>query len=196
MVNLKVDTQRRYTLLGKRRVKVARSVYKDLKRFGVFLVILAAVKLVVIQVVYLSLGFGLQWQQLRADAVSLAVICAVFAVAYCLLRLYVRQRMGRYTLLDAGAELYIDTEQIVYSCALKRGRRLEITLPKNEICATQQDKKQPYLFCFSGRFAVRIISADDAIRQRQPLKKFALYDIYEPKLDAELMMSGYIVPEY
>lgn len=194
MVNLKADTQRRYALLGKRRVKVARSVYKEMERFGVFLVILAAVKLVVIQTVYLSLGFGLQWQQLRADAVQLAVICAVFAVAYCLLRLYVRQRMGRYTLLDAGAELYIDTEQIVYSCALRKDKRLEVTLPKSEIYAVQPGRKQPYLFCFSGCFAVRIISADGAIWQRQPLKRFTLYDIYEPDLYSRLLITEYLAP--
>lgn len=196
MTNMKVDTQRRYALLGKRRVKIARGVYKELKRFCVFLVILVAVKLAVIQAVYLSLGFGLQWQQLRADAVQLTVICAVFAAAHGLLRLYVRQHMGRYTLPDTGAELHIDAEQITYCCVLRKGKRLEVTLPKSEIYAVQPGRKQPYLFCFSGRFAVRIISTDGVIRQRQPLKKFALYDIYEPKLDAELMMSGYIVPEY
>lgn len=195
MANLKVDVQRRYALLGKRRTKTSRSVYKELKRFSIFLVILAAVKLATRQAVYLSLGCGLQWQQLMADAAQLAVICAVFAAAYGLLRIYVRQHMGRYTLPDTGVELLMDAEQIVYSCALRKGKRLEITLPKSEIYAAQQNKKQPYLFCFSGHFAVRTISADGAIRQRQPLKRFALYDIYEPELYTELMIAEYIIPK-
>lgn len=66
------------------------SVRRELKRFGIFLIILEAIKLVLIQGVYLGFGFGLQTEQLKTDTLQLAVICAVYAMIYIPLCVYIR----------------------------------------------------------------------------------------------------------
>lgn len=192
MAKLKVDIHKRYKLLGSRKLSARRIIYTELRRFGIFLIALAAVKAVVMQGVYLYLGYGLQWWQLKADAVQLAVICAVFAGAYGLLRVYIRLHLGRYTLADESVELRVDRDEIIYSCALKKGKRLNVHLPKREIYAVQRDRERLGMFSFSGRFNTEVVSADGTSSSRRSLKKFALPDIFEPDLCSELIFAEYI----
>lgn len=61
-----------------------------MKRFGIFLSALFSVKLALIQGIYLSLGYGLQAEQLKSDAVQLGVICVAFAAVYIMMSVYIR----------------------------------------------------------------------------------------------------------
>lgn len=194
MAKLKIDIHKRYKLLGNRKLRASRIIYTELRLFGIFLIALAAGKTVIKQGVYMYLGYGLQWRQFRADAVQLVIICAVFAGAYGLLRLYIRRRFGRYTLADEGIELSIDRDAIIYSCALRKRKRLKVTLPKSEIYNVQRDIKHPGVFSFSGRFEVETVTSDGTSRRRKPLKRFTLYDIFEPNLYSELILAEYIAP--
>lgn len=154
--------------------------------------VLISAKAAVKQGLFLYFGYGLQWQWLMADMRETAAVCGVLTLGYALLQIYIRQTCGRYTLPDREAKLVIDQDKLIYSCALKWGKQLRVTLPKQDICTVHQDKKYPYLILFEGHFVTEKITADGQSRHRRPLKKLALYDVFELELIRELHLAEYI----
>lgn len=187
MTKLTIDIHKRYQLRSKTRYRMYRVLRKYFRLFAWLIPVVIAAQ----QLMHILL-YGSFLGNEPAVALKMLAFAAAFILADGLLVWHFRLQTGRFTLADEGTELRISRDEILYSCMLGKKKLLKVTLPKRDLIAVQQDKKRSYLLHFQRRFGVETLTAEGKVQAKRPLKKFALYDIYDQDLTKELLLAEYI----